>query len=264
MFRLEDNVPQYYLGESRDFQFFIRLQDSEFMGIREDINSVSNLNSAHQCKNNLLHLLANKVGFFTREHIDDNVLRNIISAFRTAVKNKGTKTGILQAAVAVLKAENTTDKPQITISLDDAVEMHNKYKITVYTPIKIVNDVALKEFLKYIIPCGFTYTIKPYISADENLINYFGNKQVGRIITSWNQALALVREGVNDFSDDGIYANAGVSNFYITDTSQTNLDVYNRLLSTTDLGMIADLSEYEKVATNRQPKIVTENMIMDE
>lgn len=265
MFKLEDKVPQYYLNESRDFQFLIRLLDSTNMSVREDIACVVNLNDARSVKNNLLDLLAKKVGFFTRKHIDDNVLRNIVSAFRTAVNNKGTETGIKQAAIAILKAENTVEKPFITTTMENEEEPHNSYKIIVYTPINIINTVALREFLNYVVPAGFSYTIKPYEAMEEGEVTNFTTVQQSHVITSWDPMLSLVRQGNKDFSPGGIYTNVDIngnalnstlSNMYIT--SYEYSDLLNRTLSTADLGMVANLDTYMEVKGKTKDKNLRE------
>ena len=58
-----------------------RLDDTLFMGQRADIATMTNVNHPTKCKNIFLDLLAKKVGFFTREYLDDDVLRAIIGAF---------------------------------------------------------------------------------------------------------------------------------------------------------------------------------------
>lgn len=166
MFRFENNMPEYWENQSRDFQLLTRLDDAIFMGQRADIATIKNLNSSKKCKNTFLSLLAKKVGFFTDEYIEDSVLRNIIGAFRQAVKHKGTKLGIFYAVTAILKAENTSELPKIYI---------DNFTIKIYTPINIKNKVALKEFLKYIIPAGFTVDIFSYNSNTPKNILVFNN-----------------------------------------------------------------------------------------
>ena len=166
MFRFENNMPEYWENQSRDFQLLTRLDDAIFMGQRADIATITNLNSSKKCKNTFLSLLAKKVGFFTDEYIEDSVLRNIIGAFRQAVKHKGTKLGIFYAVTAILKAENTSELPKIDI---------DNFTIKIYTPINIKNKVALKEFLKYIIPAGFTVDIFSYNSNSPKNILVFNN-----------------------------------------------------------------------------------------
>ena len=156
MFKFEDHMPSYWLNESRDFQLMCRLDDTLFMGQRNDIATIQNLNTSNKCKNTFLNLLAKKVGFFTNKQIEDNVLRNIISAFRLAIKYKGTKQGILYAVTAILKAENSTGTPRIDINV------RGDYEIDIYTPTNIINKEALNEFLKYIVPTGYHTNIYSY------------------------------------------------------------------------------------------------------
>lgn len=129
--------------------------------IRYHIDTMTNALTAEKANNRILPLLADRVGFRTNKHIDDNVLRYIISAFPYIIKNKGTKKGIEQAAATILKAENSIDPPTITIDNDH-------YIITITTPIKIFNKVALEELLKYIIPAGYIFEISEGKRADKS------------------------------------------------------------------------------------------------
>lgn len=193
MFRFEDNLPEYWLNESRDFQLLARLDDVLYMGQRADIFTISNLNSSKKCKNTFLNLLAKKVGFFTDKYIEDKVLRNIIGAFRLAVKHKGTKEGIIYAVTAILKAENSTGVPRV-----DIITENEQYVINIFTPINLINEVALKEFLKYIIPAGFIYNIYSYvhdvpeqltklnISSQVKHVAYFNNPVVENGEETWS------------------------------------------------------------------------------
>lgn len=158
MFRFENNMPDYWMNESRDFQLLTRLNDIMFMGQRADINTIQNLNDSKKCKNTFLNLLAKKVGFFTDKYIEENVLRNIIGAFKIAVKNKGTKIGIEYAVRAILKAENNSGVPVVQINNTD-------YTINILTPFNIKNVEALNEFLKYIIPAGYDVNIYSYAES---------------------------------------------------------------------------------------------------
>lgn len=178
IFRFENNMPEYWMNESRDFQLLTRLDDSIFMGQRADIATIQNLNDNKKCKNTFLDLLAKKVGFFTEEYIEDNVLRNIIGAFRIAVKHKGSKQGIIYAVTAILKAENSTGEPEVRINAN------GDYAIDIYTPINLQNKLALREFLKYIIPTGFIVNIYSYMNDVPVTIDKFNN--VDTVIWSRN------------------------------------------------------------------------------
>lgn len=158
MFRFENHMPDYWMNESRDFQLLTRLNDIVFMGQRADIATIQNLNDSKKCKNTFLNLLAKKVGFFTDKYIEENVLRNIIGAFKIAIKHKGTKIGIEYAVRAILKAENSSGVPEVAVD-------NENYDINIFTPVELKNVEALDEFLKYIIPAGYNVNIYSYIKA---------------------------------------------------------------------------------------------------
>lgn len=188
MFRISEKVPEVYMKESRDFQILPRVDDLLFLGEHYDISTMQELNNPKKCRNSCLKYLAEKVGFYTDKYIPDNVLINIISAFRTALKNKGTDLGIQQAVIAILKAENSIDPPKIVYTRGDStLQYYEQYTINIYTPIKIINEVALREFLKYIIPAGYNYNIYAYDSSetegDVTRVNTVG--QIGFLNTSF-------------------------------------------------------------------------------
>lgn len=151
-------MPDYWMNESRDFQLLTRIDDILFMGQRADIATIQNLNDSKKCKNIYLNLLAKKVGFFTDKNLEENVLRNIIGAFKVAVKHKGTKIGIEYAVRAILKAENSSGVPEVEVD-------NENYDINIFTPVELKNVEALNEFLKYIIPAGYNVNIYSYIKA---------------------------------------------------------------------------------------------------
>ena len=179
MFRFEDNVAKYLVNESRDFQLMTRIYDILYMGQRFSVKTMQELNNPSKCKSTILHLLANKVGFFTDKYIHENALRSIVSAFRSVLKKKGTLYGVLQAVVAVLKVENTLDPPVIVYTdhignstayelNEDVLEVSGTFvspmyqcnNISIKTSIRIQNVVALEEFLRYVVPFGYTVTIE--------------------------------------------------------------------------------------------------------
>ena len=153
MFRLQDNVPDIYINESRDFQLICRLYDLIINGVMFDINSIPNINNPLKVNDRLLKLYCTKVGFFTNKEIIDSVLRYIIASFNYATKYKGTRKGIEHVVCTILKLEGSFDRP--TIIIDNEL-----YNIQILTPITIYNKIALQEYLKYILPAGYTYTVE--------------------------------------------------------------------------------------------------------
>lgn len=236
MFKFQDNIPEYYLKESRDFQLFPRLDDILFMGIHQDINSMDELNNPKKCKNVHLNYLAEKVGFYTDKYIPDKVLINIISAFRTAIKNKGTLLGIEQAVIAILKAENSIDPPKIVyvqeqIGQGGDTNYWDKYSINIYTPVKILNKVALDEFLKYIIPAGHIYNVYTYKSAGTDAqVDTLDEYNLINAVIAPNKEIGVVRSGDDNWksSDD---------------------DLLRRLLGAMDIGIVVSGDDYSKTDT---------------
>lgn len=231
MFKFQDNLPEYYLKESRDFQIFPRLNDILFMGIHQDVSTINELNNPKKCKNSHLNYLAEKVGFYTDKYIPDKVLINIISAFRTAVKNKGTLLGIEQAVIAILKAENSIDPPKIVyvqdqICQNEEANYWDKYTINIYTPIKILNKVALDEFLKYIIPAGHTYNVYTYKSVGiDSQIYPLEEYNIVDVVRAPIKEIGVVRSA--DDSYDGV-----------------NRELLKRVLGTVDLGIVVSEEDY--------------------
>ena len=165
MFRVQDNLPEVYINESRDFQLISRLYDVLFSGVKYDIDSMVNVLDATLTKDTMLQLMCSKVGFFPRFEIDAQVLKYIIASFPFIVKNKGNKRGIEYAINAILKAENNPSaigKPYIVINNNVEEGYRKPYTVYIYTTVTIYNKVALDEVMRYVLPIGSTYQILAY------------------------------------------------------------------------------------------------------
>lgn len=235
MFRLQDNVPQIYVEESRDFQLFCRLYDCINNGVKYDIDSMITLLDPMLCKDRILDLLATKVGFFHNFYIESNILRYIISAFPYILKNKGSKKGIKEAVCTILRAEGQFEIPQIdinNISHDIKIELSKT---------NIKNKKALDEVLKYILPIGYTYSIGSYItnnSTDEfNIYNMKADLMINPAVsTSQVRGSSRVydEDSTNDFdfktslenNNIGVFINTQVIGSNITENLKT--DTYSK------------------------------------
>lgn len=149
MFRLQENVPEVYVKESRDFQLMSRLYDLSNNAVRYNIKSMENLLDPMLCSDRLLPLLATRVGFFPRAEYNTHALRLIISVFPYILKHKGTRKGIEMALNTILKAENEYSESYITI------ENSPNYKITISTKRWLEDQTLLEDVLSYIIPIGY-------------------------------------------------------------------------------------------------------------
>lgn len=171
MFILQNKVPDVYINESRDFQLLCRLWEGSWAGVKYNIDSIISLLDPFNIKGEFLELLATKVGFFTDEDIEDNALRYIISSFKYALRYKGSREGIRIAFTAILNSEhivlNDTD---IVIDIDN-----DNYSITINSPEEVRNTLALREYLKYILPPGYTYRVNRYVISNKNTSKFKHN-----------------------------------------------------------------------------------------
>ena len=156
MIRLQDNVPAPYINESRDFQLFLRLYDCLMNGVKFDIDTMIYLFDPFKVNNRMLELLASKVGFFPKIHLNDMMMRYIIAAFPYLIKYKGSKRGIEGAIATILKADNIYAKYTVSIYNNSVtgsmVGDDHVIQILIDTP---YDKVALQELLNYICPIGY-------------------------------------------------------------------------------------------------------------
>ena len=160
MFRVQRNVPEVYVNESRDFQLLSRLYDCWQGSVNYNVLSMVNSLEPTTALDRVLELLATRVGFFPRVHLDANILRYIIASFPYILKNKGTSIGIREAVYAIMKAEvdpKATEEVVIRIDNDDR-------NVTIATQNDIYNKIALREVMRYVLPFGYTYSLVRYTS----------------------------------------------------------------------------------------------------
>lgn len=163
MIRLQDNVPAYYVEQSRDFQLLCRLYDILISAEKNNVDATSTLVQPNNIKSILLSLLCSRCGFITSYYLDDDILRNIAAAFPFIVRKKGTLQGIALAVNTILKAEKD---PSAVERVELAIDK-TSHEITILTPITLYNKVALQELLRYVIPAGIYVNIQEYASADD-------------------------------------------------------------------------------------------------
>ncbi len=150
MFRLQQNVPDVYPQESRDFQIFCRAYDGVFNGVKYGVNSLTHTSNTLECNNSLLSLLANKLGLFTNLNLPDTELRYILSAFPYIIRYKGARISI-DYTLRVFQRIARMGDLEYTVSIDNETR-----QISIVFNREIINDQLLYELLSYIIPTGYT------------------------------------------------------------------------------------------------------------
>ncbi len=159
MFRLQENTPEVYTKQSRDFQLFCRIYDVINNTIRFNALSTSNLLDPLKTSDKMLPLLATKVGFFPKNEYNTEALRQVISSFPYIVKYKGSKKGIEMALNVILKIENNYQESIVNIDAQNSI-------VNIYTKTKIQGEELLRDVLSYILPIGYDLTVNTYTEKD--------------------------------------------------------------------------------------------------
>ena len=146
MFRVENNVPEVYVQESRDFQLLARLYDLVFQSSRFSIDSMQRTADTMHCNASLLPLLGTKVGLFEDLKLSDATYRKVLAAFPYIIKYKGSQKAIKLIINLFEQLINTK------IELLQDPEDH--YKITLRFVEFPPNIELLYALLDYIRPTG--------------------------------------------------------------------------------------------------------------
>lgn len=170
LIRLQNNTPETYQNQSRDFQLLCRLYDCIVNGVKFDIDSMVHLINTDDCNTKLLQLLQTKLGFFSDKDITDDDLRYVLKAFPVIIKNKGSFLAIKQAVWVYLKIQHIDTDVTITITDKDDI-LPCLVQIGIKSSFR--DTTILDELLKYILPTGFgfTYVFYTNLGGTQRLLN---------------------------------------------------------------------------------------------
>lgn len=154
---MQNNVPETYVNQSRDYQLLCRLYDVVMNGVKYNIDALGNITDNAHIQSNLLSLLQTKVGFFESEVTDDK-LRYLLDAFPYIMKNKGSLKGIEQVLNVYLKMNHINTPVQVFVNTQDCTIIVT-IKSNVILDTKIIEDV-----MNYVIPTG--YSVEYHFVAD--------------------------------------------------------------------------------------------------
>lgn len=145
MFLVEENVPDVYVQESKDFQLVSRLYDLVFQSTRFSIDSMDYIADTQLCNASLLELLGTKVGFFSSLKLSDSTHRKVLSAFPHIMRYKGSKEGIY----LILNLFKHITNSQIVLREND-----DKSILTIVFFDYMLNIELLQELIECIRPVG--------------------------------------------------------------------------------------------------------------
>ena len=150
-FKLENNVPNVYIDESRDFQLLCRVLDVYLKGVLNQASYIPYQLNLDKCSEQLLYAIANMQGFVTNKYIPPEILRNICKVFPYCIKRKGTIEAIRVAAYAVL----SVDKLIYYINVTTDSTAADTYVVTITCNARSEYLPYLEELLRFILPAGW-------------------------------------------------------------------------------------------------------------
>lgn len=153
-FRLRDNVPDYYIENSRDFQLLCNLYDSVQLMTRYYIQSMSLITDTKNCPNRLLDLLGLKVGFQPKLHYPDEIQRVLTQAFPYIIRYKGSVQGVKFALNTYQRAVNLTSDYNFNSNIGDFAKfsIESNQSLTIESTKVLPYMNILNDLLRYILP----------------------------------------------------------------------------------------------------------------
>lgn len=215
MILLEDNVPQVYVEESRDFQYILKIYNTIFNMLKYETDTLQYITDTDQIESSLLPLLKSKIGFFTDYPINDKMLRGILSGFPLMVKNKGSLESIQQALNIFLKVLNI--RTQIVLKavgedaqLVDGVIQVDSHTILIAIQSAVQSIYILEELFRYIMPAGFQYSFYFYRNLEQD--DWLLDENKGRFLIVNNLVNDSIRyESFQNQDYDNRYADPEVN-----------------------------------------------------
>lgn len=196
MFRLIDTSPEYYLQQSRDFQYLTRLMDIWFRGFKFDADMILKMADPLACPDEYLQALSEKIGFYPRKHIENEDLRIILKAFPWMYKYKGSRKAIDMAVrIGLMLNGIDANASQLRITINNMeVEVSTRQKI---------DETTIREMFRHIAPVGYAlvFVIQEQQSTFSD-VNYGGDVRLVAADKEWGSQ--VWGSGDNDDSNGGV------------------------------------------------------------
>ena len=152
MFITENNVPQVYVEQSRDFQLFCRLLDVVVNSVRYDTTAINHI-SVDCIDDRLVYLMLSRMGIKI-EHENTDYYRALLSVYAKATRYKGSLASINYIINAFLRLSNLSGN--CTLEVDKQRQVI-KLHLNTQTLNQQISSYLLNT-LQYFI--GTTYTVE--------------------------------------------------------------------------------------------------------
>lgn len=206
--RLQNETPEVYTAQSRDFQVLCRAYDVLINSTKFDVDSIKKISDTSKIRSNMLPLLQTKLGFFSNAQANSEELRLLLEAFPLLVKKKGSLKSIQEAVnvyiktlglripFAIVRVEEPTPLYNMTIDAHNVI-------IGLSTGFRNTSQI-FKDLLKYILPTGFGCYLYFY-SSQQKLSKFLNNDKVAILYIS--DYLNSEMQNYDDYYDEYDYNN---------------------------------------------------------
>lgn len=242
-FRLQNNVPDVYVSESRDFQLLLRLYDSIFGGLKYDIDSMQYITDTKHLRNVILPLLSTKLGFFSNLELDDRALRLILESLPYFLQYKGALQGIKNVVNLYLKIMNETGAVLISYSAEGVGNILD-HTIQFGSDIEFTNLPLLDTLLDLILPVGFNKYFYYFAQLDivENMIEQMDEIIVlGKIISTTSSILRDTNDAYNFYGQqkNWVDTNVDIHSPSVSDDELILKDAKDKLIGSAGIIQVA-------------------------
>ena len=210
-FKLENNVPNYYVDESRDFQLLCRVIDVYLKGCLNKSGYIPYQLDLDKCDEQLLYAIANMQGFTTKKYIPPNILRNILKVFPYCIKRKGTREAIELASYAVLSTDRLIYYINIQITSYTADNESDSYIIRIVCNSQSEYIPYLEELLKFIVPIGWRieYQLLNTYKKDADTVKIGPTSRISRLSGITGKIINKFPLIITDLVGDNVFDNDG-------------------------------------------------------
>lgn len=204
--RIEKNVPEIYVNESRDFQVLCRLYSFALNDILFNALSMRNVLDTKITPDSILTYLCSRLGFFTSSSFTVEELRKILICFPQLVKEKGSLRCIYDTVTLFLNIKHIRSSIHVAITnkvkfgTEDSVPI---YTITIGTDIPLTDTKIMDALWEYLLPTGYNVEYVVYLETDAGTSEYtygdtieFANAQ-----DAINTNVGAIRHSANDYGD---------------------------------------------------------------
>lgn len=202
MFRLENNVPDVYVEESRDFQMFCRAYDFIFNSTKFNIDSIQTVTSTKLCSDRLLELLGTKIGLFTNmDELSDRELRYVLAVYPDIIKYKGS----LRAVKYILNIVARLNKlhPNRFYSINTS-HMKSDHVLIIHYVESARGTAVMRKLIYEILPVGYLLELIPVGSISSPSTQFVLNDTYA--LTEKRNQITAYNNGQPVAADNGGYS----------------------------------------------------------